>query len=336
MNKLKVFSFKIKENVTNEASRGFYPKWRIPVNVNGERKFIWIKAGNYEWGDYGHEGIMEVVTSNLANELGIKDVVQYKPCILHLTDSNGNTTSSIGCYSFEFTEKDEEVVSFAELGVPVNCYNNAIKDVASITSISEEEVRDYIDRCLLIDSLVLNVDRHGNNLAVIKNRKTGKFRLCPVFDFGLAMRGLECVEIETRQAYDDYDLFNFNAKPFSHLHDSQLELTHFKDNIDGKIELLHMFEDKGCKRTIALIDKLFEYFGYDYIEQWDSLKRHEVDILRAENKISNYFILPDRKYLISAIKRRMEVVLLGRAMPWSLCQESVDRETAILKDYMKY
>ena len=45
---------------------------------------------------------------------------------------------------------------------------------------------DYLSTIIALDAVFLNEDRHTNNLAVIFNEETEKYRLCPLFDFGLS------------------------------------------------------------------------------------------------------------------------------------------------------
>ena len=44
----------------------------------------------------------------------------------------------------------------------------------------------YIYEMLLIDFLILNRDRHGANIEVLRNKKTKTIRLAPLFDHGLS------------------------------------------------------------------------------------------------------------------------------------------------------
>lgn len=326
----RVFNLRVKDKIKEEASMGCYNKWKI----KDKEHYLWVKSGDYIFNNYNHEGVMEVVTSSLAKELGIKDVVQYYPCVLNIEELDGTISHSIGCYSYQFTAENEEVVSFDDLGENCKNYEVLIRNVARKTNISTEDIRDYIDRCLLIDSLVLNGDRHLGNLAVIKNQSTGKYRLCPVFDFGLALHGLATSPTEI-QKFSDYELTEYRAKPFSESHDAQLELTHYKDNIDGKIELLHMIENNTINNTMNHINRMFACFGYDYLSNWNSEQREKADKFRRLYKIEFPMLLGERYYLISAIKRRMEVVLAGKTMPYRMCQENIDRETELI-EYMRY
>ena len=45
---------------------------------------------------------------------------------------------------------------------------------------------EYIYTMLVVDFLILNRDRHGANIEVLRNRRRKSFRLAPLFDHGLS------------------------------------------------------------------------------------------------------------------------------------------------------
>ena len=69
--------------------------------------------------------------------------------------------------------------------------------------------------------MFLNEDRHTNNLAVIRNEKTGVYRFCPIFNSGLALLSdLDGYPL----ANDSYhSIGRVQAKPFSLDFDEQVE-----------------------------------------------------------------------------------------------------------------
>src|SRR5699024_4439434 len=82
-------------------------------------------------------------------------------------------------------------------------------------------VGPYLTTLLEIDAFFLNEDRHTNNLAVIRDERSGNFRLCPIFDNGLAL-------LSDLNDYSlDADIYScidrVRAKPFSLDFDEQVE-----------------------------------------------------------------------------------------------------------------
>lgn len=165
------------------SSKGDQPKW----NYNNK----WYKA------DYmGYEALAEIVISRLLQKSNAKDFVFYQPIEI----KDGGKTY-IGCESANFREKNEQLISFERL-------HRAYKGIGLAQAIAEmpsakerikytvdfieknttlTDVGIYIAMLLELDAFFLNEDRHTNNVAVIRNEDTLEFRLCPVFDNGLAL-----------------------------------------------------------------------------------------------------------------------------------------------------
>lgn len=140
-----------------------------------------------------------------------------------------------GCVSKNFQSKDEMLVPIERLhrmyyGHGLAETVAAMPDVSHQIRYTVEFIEDvtgligvgqYLTTILEIDSLFLNEDRHTNNLAVIRNEKTGKFRLCPIFDNGLSL-------LSDLNDYPlDSDIYHcigrIKAKPFSMNFDEQVE-----------------------------------------------------------------------------------------------------------------
>lgn len=71
----------------------------------------------------------------------------------------------------------------------------------------------YLATVFELDALLLNEDRHTNNLAVIRDDTAKAFRLCPIFDHGLSLLS------DTGDYPLEQDAYNciakVRAKPFS-------------------------------------------------------------------------------------------------------------------------
>lgn len=60
---------------------------------------------------------------------------------------------------------------------------------------------DYIYQMLAVDFLILNRDRHGANIEVLRNRKKKNVRLAPLFDHGLSLI-FPCLREEDVKCFD--------------------------------------------------------------------------------------------------------------------------------------
>lgn len=156
------------------------------TQVKYKRDGYWYKKDNR-----GREGLTEYLVSRLLGFTSLKDseYVRYEAGII-----NGKS----GCRSKNFLGVDEELITFYRL-----YYNEVGKDLSQVTGgmdTMEErieyviefikqscnlDVRDYLRKVLTLDMLVLNEDRHFNNLAVIMRDST--FAVAPIFDHGVSL-----------------------------------------------------------------------------------------------------------------------------------------------------
>ncbi|MDE5779358.1 MAG: hypothetical protein K2I10_12775 [Lachnospiraceae bacterium] len=152
----------------------------------------------YKKGDYwykkdsrGKEGMAEYLVSKLLTFSDIEPAgyVLYEP---------GYINDIPGCRSKNFLQEGEELVTVYRL-----YYNEFGKDLSQVLAgleFMEERIeyvlrfikqscnldmRDYLKRVIMLDMLVLNEDRHLNNLAVIF--KEDHFICAPIFDNGVSL-----------------------------------------------------------------------------------------------------------------------------------------------------
>lgn len=185
---------------------------------NIENEYIVTQMGTsegtqvkYKKGDYwykkdsrGKEGLTEYLVSKLLtfSDLETSDYILYEP---------GYINDISGCRSKNFLREREELVTFYRL-----YYNEFGKDLSQVLAGMESmeeriehvlrfikqscglDVREYLKKVIMLDMLILNEDRHLNNLAVIFQ---GDHFICaPIFDNG--------VSLLTANQSVNWDLFN--------------------------------------------------------------------------------------------------------------------------------
>lgn len=235
------------EPIQGHTSKGDQPKWQL----DGK----WYKADHM-----GYEALAEVLVSQLLKQSNVSDFVEYGPVLIQY---QGKEVP--GCVSKNFRRKDEMLVPFERL-------HRAYKGqglAAALGGINEPQERirytvDFIERTtgltgvgkyltllLEVDSFFLNEDRHTNNLAVIRNEKTKEFRLCPIFDNGLALLS---------DLYDyplDKDVYDciggVRAKPFDMDFDVQIEAA---EGLYG-MQLKFSFSPKGVSKELEFVKELY-------------------------------------------------------------------------------
>lgn len=200
----------------------------------------WFQNNMYIKADsMGYEGFAEVLTSELLKYIDIPfDYIDYFPCEIK---EKGRQYS--GCYSYNYLTSNECFISIARL---LECrYKNidliykkyvgkALVDFI-IQFIKEQtglDITEYLSILTKFDYLILNEDRHFNNINLIYNSITKAYKLGPIFDNGLSL-------LSDTTDYDILDTISANikqvkSKPFSNNFNKQVA---YFDNKPLKIDI---------------------------------------------------------------------------------------------------
>ena len=147
----------------------------------GHRK-IYYKLSNYDavYGIVGHECINEIIVDRLLEVLGIEHL-SYR--LIHariLID--GKEYETYLCASEDFKQRGESKLALDAY------YQVERKPEESLLEFClRQGWQEYIYKMLVVDFLILNRDRHGANLEVLRNRNKRTIRLAPLFDHGLSL-----------------------------------------------------------------------------------------------------------------------------------------------------
>lgn len=177
----------------------------------------------------GHEALSEILISALLKKSNVPEYVEYLPAVIEYDGKLLN-----GCVSNHFRKKDEMLVplerlhrayqgrglaqTLSEMPEPADRIRYTVEFVEHATGLSG--FGRWLTLLLELDAFFLNEDRHTNNIAVIRNEASGQFRLCPVFDNGLALLS---DETDYAAAKDIYACIrSVQAKPFSRDFDEQV------------------------------------------------------------------------------------------------------------------
>lgn len=192
----------------------------------------WCIGGNWYKADHmGYEALSEIVISRLLKKSSVTDFVSYFPVKIIF---NGREIN--GCRSENFKLKNESVITLERLSrtwlassfpqelLKCKDVEDKIKRTVAFTkSVTKlPGVGKYLTTMLELDAFFLNEDRHTNNIAFIFNEKTGDYRFCPYFDFGLSL--LSDTSNDYPMSIDLFDgIKKIKAKPFSLDFDEQLD-----------------------------------------------------------------------------------------------------------------
>jgi hypothetical protein len=204
----------MKSNNSSVYSKGNQTKW--------EADGYWYKE------DFmGFESLAEYVVSEILKDSNLDNFVEY--CYVKVNNKNC-------CKSKNFL-KDSELVlplpklfrlNSKDLLVSLDLINQSkeqvkflVDSVITLTGLTGFGV--YLSNMLYIDSIFLNEDRHLNNIAVIYNKSTAKYRLCPIFDNGLALLS-NVIDYPFGFMSNTRYMREVEAKPFLKSFNAQVEL----------------------------------------------------------------------------------------------------------------
>lgn len=172
--------------VAETSSKGNQEKWQLDGR--------WYKLDQF-----GYEGLAESFTSALLEYSSIESDTPYIFVRYSMERMNVHGRERTGCSSENFLHPDESIITLSHLykryldkplrdvltRLPSDKKRIAYlaEETASITGL--EHFPQYLTLLFEIDALVLNDDRHLNNIAVLE--RGGRFDYCPIFDNGAGL-----------------------------------------------------------------------------------------------------------------------------------------------------
>ena len=162
----------------------------------GGRK-IYYKLSNYDGvrGVIGHESVNELIVDRLLTILGVEHLHYQLIRADILVD--GKVQETYVCASDNFRESGED-----KQAIDVCYESERLDDESPLDFCLRMGWGDYIWRMLVVDFLILNRDRHGANIEVLRNKKKKTVRLAPLFDHGLSL----LCRCETEDAIAQFDV----------------------------------------------------------------------------------------------------------------------------------
>lgn len=262
---------------------GSYIKRKISLmtpnnTTDGRLKKTWIIENNKRilvkggYKDNPNAPLNELLASMICDALGIKHV-NYELDVI-----NEKLVSKCE----DFIDKDTELITAHSIlkddltGNYKDIYEKYIKILES-NGISD--ARDNLEDMIILDYLIMNVDRHLNNLGIIRNVNTLKWiSVAPIFDSGEAMN-IDMLDDDTMVVNDNGRLFN--------------EVVHF----DKFLELIRKTREYNLKKLESVVDE------YEFI-----LKNYQNVSKMSDQEIYNLCYL-----LYSRIQKVKDILFLVNA-----------------------
>lgn len=150
--------------------------------VDGRK--IYYKLSNYNPlnGIVGYECVNEIIVDRLLTILGVEHL-DYQ--LIHAEiELEGKRYNTYLCASEDFRKPGESKIALDDY------YRVNKENAESPYDFCARQGADWkasIDQMIAVDFLILNRDRHGANIEVIRNTKTHTLRLAPLFDHGLSL-----------------------------------------------------------------------------------------------------------------------------------------------------
>lgn len=160
----------------------------------------WLEDGRwYKLDQFGYEALAETFTSMLLERSAIETDTPFRFVRYRMERLHVHGRDRTGCSSENFLLPGQSIVTLAHLFK--RCMGGSLKDIlerlpsdkkrisylmdatAEITGL--QEFPQYLTLLFEIDALVLNDDRHLNNIAVLE--QGGRFEYCPIFDQGAGL-----------------------------------------------------------------------------------------------------------------------------------------------------
>lgn len=231
-------------------------------------KKIYYKLSNYDniKGVVGIESINEIIVDRLLNILGVEHL-HYQLIHANIIVDEKEIETYV-CASYDFKELNEDK---SPLDNYYEVEHKSGEDKLSFCINNGWE--DYIYKMFVVDYLILNRDRHGANIEVLRNRKKHSIRLSPLFDHGLSLL-FNCYTKDEINSFSVLEDKKINSYLGSSSAKENLELIP-KDRLPKFNELKEsdkevLFEDLQGIISKQMIDKIWQmiYLRWRYYEDF--------------------------------------------------------------------
>lgn len=202
----------------------------------------WLDSGIwYKLDQFGYEALAEAFTSQLLEYGNIEAAFPFTFVHYQMERLQVHGRERTGCSSRNFLQAGESIVTLALLflqytGKPLSeTLNRLTSDKKRMAYLAEETANitglslfpQYLTLLFEIDGLVLNDDRHLNNIAVLA--RNGAFDYCPIFDQGAGL--LSNVMYSPFEIVPKLLISQAKARPFQTTFNRQI---HTMENLYGK------------------------------------------------------------------------------------------------------
>ena len=159
-------------------------------------KKVYYKLSNFDDqnGVVGHECVNEIIVDRLLTVLGVEHL-SYELINADI-EIEGRNYNTYLCASEDFKERGESKSALDDF-----YRTNAKTGENHYDFCVRMGWKEYIDRMIAVDFLILNRDRHGANIEVLRNARKRTLRIAPLFDHGLSLM-YSCLSTDDAEKFD--------------------------------------------------------------------------------------------------------------------------------------
>ena len=163
---------------------------------------VYYKLSNYDsvYGITGHECVNELIVDRLLNILGMEHL--HYDLIRAEIDISGKFYDTYLCASEDFKARGEHKIALDVYYEAERHEGESPLDFCIRNGWGEQ-----IYNMMVLDFLILNRDRHGANIEVLRNKENHTIRLAPIFDNGLSL----LFNCRTEAEVNDFDVMEDKA-----------------------------------------------------------------------------------------------------------------------------
>lgn len=223
----------------------------------GGRK-TYYKLSNYDnvRGVIGHECVNELIVDRLLSLLGIEHL-QYQ--LIHAEIRvNEKIEETWLCASEDFKQKGEDKIALDTFYETEHTDGETPLDFCIRMGWA-----DYLWQMLVVDYLILNRDRHGANIEVLRNKKQRTIRLAPLFDHGLSL----LCSCQTDDAVRKFDVME--DRPIQSYIGSRSAADNLKMIPAGHLPVLNSLREQDRAELLRGLDGIISQSLLDKI--WDMI-----------------------------------------------------------------
>ena len=163
-------------------------------SVGDVKKYYKLSDFDSTKGVIGHECINEIIVDRLLTILNV-DHLEYE--LINADIQIDNTVyNTYLCSSVDFKKRGETKIALDDY-YREHCDSHE----SPYDFCVDQGWADYINNMIVIDYLIMNRDRHGANIEVLRNARAHTVRIAPLFDHGISLL-YSCKTDEEANSFD--------------------------------------------------------------------------------------------------------------------------------------